>query len=104
MIDLRLGSYLETLDVEVDTTITDPPYGSKTHDGHAARTRTDIRNGRKMPAPLEYDGWSDKDVIEFVNFMAPRTRGWLVAMTSHDLFPTYAAALERNDRYVFAPI
>ncbi len=77
MIDLRLGDWKKALaDVEtVDAIICDPPYGARTH-----------------------------DVKAFVKSWSPRCSGWFVAMTSHDLLPVYAAALEAAGRYVFAPL
>lgn len=105
-LELRYGHCDDALaDVDgVDVIVTDPPYGPKTHDGHAARTRTDIRDPAKMPAPLPYAAWTPADVTGFVRSWAPRCRGWFVACTSHDLFPTYAAELEAAGRYVFAPL
>jgi hypothetical protein len=43
-------------------------------------------------------------VAAFVAHWAPRCRGWFVALTSHDLFPAYEAALLGAGRYVFHPI
>ena len=53
---------------------------------------------------LNYDAWTPDDVRAFVASWAPRTRGWFVAFTSHDLCPVYAEALEAAGRYVFAPL
>ena len=104
--EIREGRWQDALaDIEtVAAVITDPPYGAATHEGHAGRTRTDIRDPLKMPAPLPYSGWGRADVVEFVDAWAPRCRGWFVAMTSHDLYPVYRERLEAADRYVFAPL
>lgn len=106
-IELFHGDYRRVLaDVECDALITDPPYGARTHAGQ--------RHGRKGPrySPdkcltgngLAYASWSVEDVRAFVEFWAMRTRGWLCAMTSHDLVPVYTEALEAHGRYVFAPL
>lgn len=106
-IDLRCGAWQDVLaDVECDALITDPPYGERTHAGQ--------RHGRKDPryspdacltgTGLPYAAWTPDDVDAFVAHWAPRTRGWLCAFTSHDLVPAYVSALERNKRYVFAPL
>jgi site-specific DNA-methyltransferase (adenine-specific) len=109
-IDLRLGRWEDVLqDVEPDLLCTDPPYGARTHAGQ--------RHGRKDPRycdpsvnPLlsargiEYTPWDANDVDAFVDFWAPKTRGWFAAFTSHDLVSAYMSALELNGRYVFAPI
>lgn len=103
-IELRCGRWQEVLaDVKADCCLADPPYGTGTHAGHAGRTRHDIRGPAKMPAPLPYDGWSAEDVDAFVERWAG-VPGWLVALTSHDLFPAYQAAMDAADRYTFAPV
>lgn len=115
MIDLRLGRWQDVLaDVECDALICDPPYSARTHEGHDASAAvpgggwTDV-NGRAYagPAPrrqLNYATWTPDDVRAFVASWAPRTRGWIVAFTSHDLCPVYADSLEAAGRYVFAPL
>lgn len=106
-IDLRRGRWQDVLaDVECDALICDPPYGSRTHSGQ--------RHGRKDPAyspdrcltgtGLPYAAWQADDVLAFVASWSSRVRGWLVAMTSHDLVETYMNALETEGRYVFAPL
>lgn len=106
-IDLRLGDWRNVIgDVEPDLLCTDPPYGARTHNGQ--------RHGRKDPryspdrcltgTGLPYAGWTADDVDAFVDHWAPRTRGWFVAFTSHDLVSAYMSALELNERYVFAPL
>jgi site-specific DNA-methyltransferase (adenine-specific) len=106
--DLRLGRWQDTLaDVECDALITDPPYSARTHEGHdaaSARDRSRMPDPGKAPKPLGYDLWTAQDVLDFVAHFSPRTRGWFCAMTSHDLVPVYAAALEEAGRYVFAPL
>lgn len=100
--DLRLGPYQTALaDVaEVDAVICDPPYGQRTHDGQRTDDTEDGAKRRSIP----YHMWTDADVAEFVDSWAPRCRGWIVALTSHDLVPSYRAALDRHGRYTFAPL
>jgi site-specific DNA-methyltransferase (adenine-specific) len=101
--DLRHGDWREVLaDVECDALITDPPYSERTHTGH--KVGCFDAHGTCDRKPLEYDAWQGNDVTDFVAFFAPRTRGWFCAMTSHDLVPAWADALERLGRYVFAPL
>ena len=126
--DLRLGRWQDVLgDVECDALICDPPYSARTHEGtdkdmldrtttpakHKARkeNRADPRhandnfeaNGGQRRA-LTYSHWTPDDVRALVAGWAPRTRGWFVALTSHDLCPVYAEAMEAAGRYVFAPL
>lgn len=109
---LRLGRWQDVLaDVEmVDAVITDPPYGTRTHEGHSrALRRDDAGNLVVLPdgasrSDLEYASWGPSDVAEFVEFWSPRCRGWFVALTSHDLWGAYESALQRQGRYVFHPL
>lgn len=121
MIDLRLGDYRETLsDVTCDLLCVDAPYSARTHGGHRSGAN-DLRyemmtttvNGRKVKVPnprphqrrsIDYDGWTPDDVRFFVDFFAPRTRGWMISITDHVLAPVWAEAMESTGRYVFAPI
>lgn len=99
--DLRLGRYQDVLsDVEVDAVIADPPFGERTHgawrEGGAAAK---LKRGS-----ITYQAWSPADVADFVNHWAQRCRGWIAAMTSHDLAPAYQAAYEAAGLYAFAPL
>ena len=98
---LLLGDWRDVLDVVVDSTISDPPYGARTHAGHNEGSKT--ANGC-FDNELDYDHWTPEDVREFVEFWSPRTRGWLIGMTSHDLIPAWEAALAEVGRYAFAPL
>jgi hypothetical protein len=104
--DLRLGDYRDVLaDVgEVDALITDTPYSERTHSGHNRAVKS--VNGKRSAklSKLVYSSWSSVDVLRFVDHWAPRVRGWFVALTSHDLVPEWARALEYEGRYVFHPI
>jgi hypothetical protein len=102
VIDYRHGRWQDVLaDVECDALISDPPYGKRTHDGHNDGSMAAI-NG--FEAEIDYDHWTPADVLAFVRHWSPRTRGWLVGMTSHDLIPAWEVALAEVGRYAFAPI
>lgn len=112
MIDLRLGRYQDVLaDVECDAVITDPPYSERNHVGHnayaggATSTGGNIRNmdGHDREA-ISYAHWTPEIVAEFVAHWSPRTRGWIVALTSHDLIPAWEEAHAAAGRYCFAPV
>jgi len=102
VIDLRCGDWRDVLaDVdEVDCLITDPPYGARMHTGHSRVKVSGLAVNQEIP----YASWSADDVRVFVAAWAPRTRGWFVAMTSHDLWPAYEGALLEHGRYVFHPL
>ncbi len=109
--DLRLGRWQDVLaDVECDALITDPPFGERTHgawrDGERASGpgyKAGIAAKLKRKA-IDYDHWTPEDVAAFVAHWSPRTRGWMVALTSHELAPAWQAAYEAAGRYCFAPL
>lgn len=109
-IELYLGRYQEALAhvEQVDCVITDPPYGERTHAGqrHGRRDPRHTKDGSEMLSNrgLSYTHWTPDDVRAFVEFWAPRTRGWFCALTSHDLAEAYEDYLADQHRYVFAPI
>jgi hypothetical protein len=97
--ELRLGRWQDALgDVgEVDALITDPPYSERTHGAY----REMAKLGRKA---IEYAHLTEQDARALVSAWAPRTRGWMVIFTDHFLAPVFAAAMEAQDRYAFAPL
>ncbi len=111
----RLGRYQDVLDdVMCDAVITDPPYSDRNHKGYN-RGVTGVQHsgddgGRHGEAAghnrtaIDYQHWTADDVMEFVRFWHGRTRGWIAAMTSHDLIPAWEAAHASVGRYCFAPI
>lgn len=95
---LRLGRWQEALDgIECDALIVDAPYGERVHSSDQELPRLSRR-------ALTYAGWTPDDVRAFVNHWSPRTRGWMVSITSHDLAPVWTDAMEAQGRYVFAPL
>ncbi len=105
--DLKLGDWRDHIDSigEVDAMITDPPYGSRTHEGdlHAAAQQKAV-TGQLTRRPINYSAFTEDDAAHLVNTMAPRVKGWMVVMTSHDLILVYEQAMRDAGRYVFAPL
>jgi hypothetical protein len=101
--ELRLGRWQDELaDDEVDAIICDPPYGRRTHDSEVERN--DNQHGVTDGLSPSYEGWVLADVLDFVTAWSERCRGWMVALTSHDLIPAWEMACSQVGRYVFAPI
>lgn len=89
---------------EGDHVVTDPPYGSRTHKGQKYEgLATSKSHPLAASGDLGYDSLSPDDVAEFCAAFSP-VAGWLLAMTSHDLIPSYEVALLESGRYVFAPV
>lgn len=80
-----------------DAVICDPPYGARTHAGQRTGSST-------TKSTITYDAWTNENVYAFVKAWAPKTTGWIVAMTSHDLIPAWEKAFDDAGRYVFAPL
>ena len=104
---ITLGHYREAFrpGFRCNAVITDPPYGAGTHDGvnHLLResNRMPDRSARRQ---LRYAHWTPDDVAAFVRWAAGCCRGWICAMTSHDLAPVYQEAYAAAGLYSFAPI
>lgn len=81
----------------VDAVIVDPPYGACVHDGY--KSTADV-----AAQGLSYSAWTPADVDAFVAAWSPRCRGWMVAMTSHDLIPAWETAYRAAGRYAFQPL
>lgn len=104
-IDLRHGRWQDVMiDVECDHCIFDAPFGERTHKGHDAGSRQRDQLLCTNSRELEYAFLTEDDVHEIVKSWAPRTRGWLNPITSHDLIPAWESAFEAAGRYWFAPI
>lgn len=102
-VDLRLGRYEDVLtDVRPDAVICDPPYGARTHAGDVVASGVG-RDGAYRTA-IDYACWSPDNVAAFVSSWAPRTACWIVAMTSHDLIPSWESAFAEAKWQSFAPV
>jgi hypothetical protein len=101
-IDLRLGRWEDVLaDVTCDALITDPPYGARTHESAPGKRSDGYSAEGSTPG---YDAWTPADVAAFVSSWSPRVRGWMLALTSHDLIPAWENAYSSVDRQFFAPV
>lgn len=102
-VDLRHGRYQDVMrDVTCDLLCADPPYSDKVHAGNTA----DKLSGRDEyeRRELSYEHWTRDDVHEFVEFWAPRTRGWMACMSCDLLAPFYREAFEAAGLYAFRPL
>lgn len=102
---------------ECAAVVTDPPYSERTHsaygsvdgakrlDGEPGDNRARLAIGLSPTRrALDYAALTADDLIEMVGHWSPRATGWTCWLTSHDLVPTYDAALSDRGRYVFAPL
>lgn len=116
-IDLRHGRWEDVLgDVECDALIADPPYSSRTHDGHddgaslANRAERYIKRANgghdrmRERRVIDYAHWTPEDVRAFVDAWAPRTRGWMCCMSDSDLCHAWRDAFEANGLTGFQPV
>lgn len=102
---LRVGAWQQALaDQEVDAIICDPPYSARTHE--ASRKFGNAREDGSSLVGLgpEYAAWTRDHVFEFVRSWSPRCRGWMVALTDHNLIHDWQDAYEEQGRYAFAPV
>jgi len=97
---LRLGRWQDVLAgvFECDALICDPPYSFRVHSGHNKLAKASASER------IEYSSLSPEDVTAFVASWAPRTKGWMACMTSHDLVPAWTAAYAAAGRLAFAPV
>jgi len=104
--DLRCGDYRDTLGDETwDCLVFDPPYGARTHKGHnAMAAQIQAATGQTTFNAILYSHWTPEDVGACIAWAAQRTRGWMVAFTSHDLIGAYEDAYRAVGRYPFAPV
>jgi predicted RNA methylase len=106
MQEIKAGGWQESLAhvKKVDAIIVDPPYSARTH----AASRK-FGNAREDGSSLEglgpeYAAWTRDHVFEFVRSWAPRCRGWMVALTDHNLIHDWQDAYEEQGLYSFAPV
>jgi len=105
-IELREGKWQDVLrDVDrVDAVITDPPYGERTHRGHAKGTGELNAHGKYVRKDISYKPFSVFDVERFCEYWSPLCRGWFCVFTDHDLYPIFRSNLEAMGRYSFNPL
>lgn len=102
--DLRLGKWEDVLrDVEPDCLLADPPFGARTHAAVGRRKPGSVGRA-KSKIEIDFPCWTTADVSAFVDAWSHRVRGWLVALTSHDLISAWQDALDAAGRYSFAPV
>lgn len=107
--DLRLGDCLDPVtgmaslgDGAVSHIITDPPYGERTHSGQRhGRRGEEYSDGHVSSVGLGYQHLTPADVQRIAPQLSRIASGWVLVMTSHDLFPHWEAHL---GRYTFAPL
>lgn len=101
MIDIRLGPWQTALrHVEkVDCAIVDAGYSERVHRGN-----TNVPCRAKRTTALGYGAMDDEAIAAWVEHWSPRVLGWIVHLTSHDLYPVWRRELERAGRYCFAPV
>lgn len=104
---IHLGAWQEALAGidAVNTIITDPPYGVRTHEGwNAGEKQVRDATGQATRSAIEYDAMSPTEVYRFVDHWAPRCSGWMAVMTSHDLIGCWEQAFRDAKRLPFAPV
>lgn len=102
VIDLRHGRFEDVLrDVEVDAEITDPPYGARVHSFVVDERLDGASVDGLRPS---YDCWTPDHVHAYVRARTELVRGWMVALTSHDLIPAWERAHVEAGRLCFAPV
>lgn len=94
---IRAGRWQDVLSdvTSCHSVITDPPYGESTHAG--ARSSTGEEG-------ISYAHFTDADVKQFVAHWTQIATRWIVALTSHDLIPSYYDAYRLAGWYPFAPV
>lgn len=98
-IEIRHGRWEDVLSgLYVDSVISDPPYGDRTHTG-----QEEGADGSERQA-ITYASWTPYDVERFVAHWSPRAHGWMACLTSHDLIPAWEQAYTDAGRYAFAPV
>lgn len=95
---IDLAAHLKERGEVVDMLTVDAPYSSRTHKGHNGT----LPGGRTA---ISYAHWTPEDVHVFMQTWVPLTRGWVVSITDHVLWPAWQQAAERAGLYAgFPPI
>ncbi len=85
---------------ECDAVISDPPFSSRTHDGHDSGARSGYDAGFRNT--LSYTAWGKEHVSALCKLLPPK--GWVCILTDHTLARDWEAELLAIKRYVFAPL
>lgn len=106
---LYLGDCREILPTlgKVDAVVTDPPYSDRTHHGHDMLGKGPLADGiidGASRSTLGYAALTFDDARQIASLFIDATDGWIVWMTDHLLSVEISKALEKGDRYVFAPL
>lgn len=118
MSDLRCGLFENVLaDVaSVDAVICDPPYSDRTHEGHDDGATLANRAGKgwkrknggtdtfRARQAISYESWGPDQVRSFVDFWAPRNRGWFVCLSDSELCNEWRWCFEDYGLTGFQPI
>jgi DNA methylase len=104
--ELRLGRWQDVSGgILADAVICDPPYGARTHSPLiTSQSRYDGVTPENFGPHGHYHAWTEDHVHEFVREWHSFCRGWMVALTSHDLIPAWQTAHDEVGRYCFAPV
>lgn len=102
---LYLGDCMDILPTlqKVDAVITDPPYSERTHSGHNLISRG-ATSDTAIRSKLGYSALSEDDAAALCKAYAAACDGWVVWMTDHMLAPVITREMQREGRYVFAPL
>lgn len=110
---LCLGSCLDEVyglsslpEQSVDLLLADPPYGKRTHEGQQhERAKQSSGDAQLLSSNgLGYEYLLPEDVALLCEQYVRVVRGWILVMTSHDLFPVWENELGSHGHYVFAPV
>jgi hypothetical protein len=71
---------------------------------HKASIALAERQSTMQRRSIEYAAWSPDDARGFIRWAHDRTRGWMVVMCDHVLWPHYIDEMEECGRYAFAPV
>lgn len=93
-----------------DHIICDPPFSARTHAGqrHGRRTSSEGRDahgpGWCSETGLGYSHLTHEQVASLCPILDAASRGWIIVMTDHVLFPVWEREFLALDRYMFAPV
>jgi len=101
--ELVRGRYQDALRGRLlDCVITDPPYSPVTMLGHNAGR--DFVGDGNYRSEIGYGAWSEPDVEEFVQTVAPITVGWIVAFCDDELIGAWKRSFRAAGLYAFPAI